>query len=105
MRVPFIESANADATVPLSWGQTEIWLMAQLETTLPIYNEAFTIYMNGPVDSLALEKALNEIVRRHKILRTAFTIKENDPVQIIQDGVEIKLAVADLRMVAEPDRE
>ncbi|HEY2973281.1 MAG TPA: amino acid adenylation domain-containing protein, partial [Pyrinomonadaceae bacterium] len=104
MRFPFIESANADATVPLSWGQSEIWLMAQLETTLPIYNEPFTIYMNGPVNSLALEKALNEIVRRHKILRTAFTIKESDPVQIIQDGVEIKLSVADLRMVAEPDR-
>jgi amino acid adenylation domain-containing protein len=105
VRPPLIETGDSDPTPPLSCGQTEIWLTTQLDPSLTVYNEAFTVYMNGPVDPLALEKALNAIIRRHEILRTAFIIEGVQPIQIIQDEVRLILSLADLGSLPESDRE
>jgi amino acid adenylation domain-containing protein len=104
MQPLLIETAERNPTAPLSWGQTEIWLTAQLDPRVPVYNEPFTVYMNGPVDAVALERALEEIVRRHEILRTAYIIKGDQVVQLTQAEVRLKLSIADLGMLPEPDR-
>src|SRR5205085_428585 len=50
----------------------------------------------GTLDLAALEKSLNEIIRRHEILRTNFVAAEGSAVQVIAPARTITIAVVDL---------
>jgi len=52
-----------------------------------------------------LESALNEILRRHEILRTTFSIAEGDALQIIAPSLDLNLPVVDLSDRSEITRE
>src|SRR5204862_5907941 len=41
-------------------------------------------------------RSLNEVVRRHEILRTRFALSGTDPIQVIEPRLEIALKVHDL---------
>lgn len=54
--------------------------------------------MEGPLDILALERSLSEIIQRHEIWRTSYDIKDGKLIQVIHPTPEkIELPVADLR--------
>jgi hypothetical protein len=52
----------------------------------------------------ALERAFNEIIRRHESLRTTFDSDEGQPIQLISPSLSLKVKVVDLQHVPEPDR-
>ncbi len=90
---------------PLSWGQMEIWFVTQLDPSVPIYNEPFTVYMKGPIEVAAVEKALLELVRRHAILRTGFVMEGGEPTQVVFSDARPTFTVADLETLSRSDRE
>jgi len=59
----------------------------------------------GKLNIPALEQSLNEIVRRHEILRTSFTVIDGQPVQVIAPTLSLKLPVVDLQDLPETQRE
>ena len=52
----------------------------------------------------ALRGALNELVRRHEVLRTRFGMQDGQPVQVIAPELTIALAIEDLRECAPDER-
>jgi amino acid adenylation domain-containing protein len=52
-----------------------------------------------------LERSLNEVVRRHEILRTTFHVVGGDPVQVVAKESPVRLPVIDLSTLAEHLRE
>ena len=52
----------------MSYGQEQLWVHSQFANDVPIYNDPITMYRYGPMDRAALEKALTEIVRRHRVV-------------------------------------
>src|SRR5436309_781330 len=62
--------------IPLSFAQERLWFLDQLEPGSAVYNVCQAVRMCGTLDVNALEKTLNEIVRRHEILRTNFVAAE-----------------------------
>ncbi|MES2695947.1 MAG: amino acid adenylation domain-containing protein, partial [Verrucomicrobiota bacterium] len=81
---PSIPRRSPEATdLPLSFAQERLWFLDQLEPGTPVYNLCQAVRMRGTLDLGALEKALNEIVRRHEILRTNFIAADGNPVQAI----------------------
>ena len=52
--------------------------------------------MTGELNVAALERSLNEIVRRHEILRTTFDVVDGQPVQIVSPSLHVPLVVVDL---------
>src|ERR1700704_6595569 len=70
--LPPISRRPASPVAPLSYGQQQIWLHAQMAPDLPLYNEPVTIHRKGPLDVNALEQSLSEIIRRHEAWRTTF---------------------------------
>jgi len=58
------------------------WVLHQLQPDIP-YNESILFRLTGKLNRVALEQSLNEIIRRHEILRTRFQVVEGQPVQII----------------------
>jgi hypothetical protein len=92
-------------SAPVSYGQQQVWLHAQMAPNLPLYNEPVTIHRIGPLDVPALERAFNEIVRRHEAWRTSFQTVDGQPVQVVHPPPYISLPVSDLRSLPEAVRE
>ncbi|MEO5960495.1 MAG: amino acid adenylation domain-containing protein [Opitutaceae bacterium] len=89
---PSIPRRETRDDTPLSFAQERLWFLDQLEPGSAVYNLFQAVRLRGALDLAVLERALNEIVRRHEILRTNFVASEGHAVQVIAD--ERKLAVA-----------
>ncbi len=95
------------SSAPLSFEQQQLWLLAQLIPDVPVYNEAVTVRVRlpGPLNVVALEQSLNEIIRRHEAWRTSFPIVNGQPVQMISPPSPLALPLVDLSHLPEPERE
>ena len=99
------KKANQPKTAPASFSQERMWLLQQLNPDSAALNLPLTLRMRGQLDQAALQRSLNEIVRRHETLRTAFVVVEGQPAQIITPSLNQPLQVVDLRDLAESNRE
>ena len=100
-----IPRRSQSGPAPLSFGQQQLWLLAQLMPDTPVYNECVTIHIPGPLDAAILEQSLNEIIRRHEAWRTSFPIVDGQPVQITHSTLTLTLPVVDLRHLPATERE
>ncbi|HEY2579905.1 MAG TPA: amino acid adenylation domain-containing protein [Streptosporangiaceae bacterium] len=69
---PPVRRARRDRPIPLSLPQERVWFFEQLSPGNLAYNFQATVALHGEVDVAVLQAALDEIVRRHEILRTGF---------------------------------
>lgn len=100
-----IPRLTEESPAPLSFGQQQLWLLAQLIPDSPVYTECVTIYLPGPLDVVVLERSYNEILRRHEAWRTSFPLIDGQPVQLVHPATPISLPVVDLRYLPETERE
>src|SRR5262249_18463013 len=56
----------------LSWSQQRLWFIAQLEQTSTAYHISTEARLRGQLAVDALQAALDALVMRHEVLRTAF---------------------------------
>jgi amino acid adenylation domain-containing protein len=103
-QTPPIQRVSRNQNLPLSWNQEQLWFLAQLEPDTPVYNEPCTIRFPGAININALEKALNEIIKRHESLRTHFITVDGEPVQVIAPPATFNLTVVDLRQLSQEER-
>ena len=82
--------------LPLSFAQERLWFLHQLEPDSAAYNIPTVTLIEGKLDLDAMERALNEVVKRHESLRTSFSIMNGHPVQLIAPALQVSLPVADL---------
>jgi hypothetical protein len=92
-----IQPVNRDVNLPLSFAQQRLWFLNQLEPNNTAYSLRSTLRLIGTLNIAALEKSLNEIVRRHEVLRTTFTVVDGQAVQVIAPTFTLKLSVIDLQ--------
>jgi amino acid adenylation domain-containing protein len=76
---------------PLSLMQQRVWLLEQLDPGLAVYNLPSAFRLKGELDIDALERAVNEIVRRHEPTRTTFHAEAGEPVQKILAELQVSL--------------
>jgi amino acid adenylation domain-containing protein len=103
--VPPLQPVPRDETLPLSFAQQRLWFLDQLDPGNPVYNIAAAVRIRGRLNVWALEQSLNEIVRRHEVLRTSFATVDGRPVQVIAPALMLALSVVDLRDRLESERE
>jgi NRPS condensation-like uncharacterized protein len=77
----------------LSFAQQRLWFLDQLEPDSAFYNVPLAIRLRGALNVTALERSVNEIVRRHEVLRTRFPLRDGQPVQVIEPPEVIALSV------------
>ena len=99
------KKANPPQTFPLSFGQQRLWFLDQLEPGSAVYNLLTVVRLRLPLNVLVMEKTLNEIVRRHQILRTTFVTVEGQPVQSIAASLDLSVSITDLSKRPERDRQ
>ncbi len=94
-----------EGPLPLSFAQQRLWFLDQLQPDSAVYNIPQPIRLKGELRVDALQQALDEIVRRHEVLRTTYPTIEDSPVQQINPPQAVALRVIDLRSLAQTDRE
>jgi amino acid adenylation domain-containing protein len=92
-----IAPVSRPKNLPLSFAQQRLWFIEQLEGGTAVYNIPAALHLNGTLNVTALQKALQEIARRHEVLRTRFTTVENSPVQVIYAEPQFTWLLVDLQ--------
>ncbi|MUG96209.1 amino acid adenylation domain-containing protein [Scytonema sp. UIC 10036] len=88
-----------DKSLPLSFAQQRLWFIHQLDPNTTAYNILAAVQMTGSLNVTALHESLNEVVRRHEALRTAFATVEGQPVQVIAPNLTVTLPLVDLQQL------
>ncbi|MGA9379337.1 MAG: amino acid adenylation domain-containing protein, partial [Phormidium sp.] len=102
---PAIVPASRDIDIPLSWAQERMWFLHQLESESDAYTIPVTMRLMGNLNPKALEQAFAQIVQRHELLRTRFQIKDNQPIQVIDQNITLTLAIVDLQNQPQPRKQ
>ena len=90
---------------PLSFAQQRLWFIAQLDPDNPAYNCMEALRMTGKLNVPLLEQVLNEVVRRHEVLRTTFELVADEPMQIVSSEIKLNPRVIDLQGLPTSERE
>ena len=90
--------------VPLSFAQERMWILNQLEPDNAFYNLSWALRISDFLDISALEKSFDAIRRRHEILRTTFSTKNEMPVQTIAPPSALPLPVIPLEDMQESEQ-
>lgn len=88
----------------LSFEQERLWFLNQLGGDNTVYNFPFAFWLNGSLNVIALEKSLNEIIKRHEILRSTYPCINSQPIQIITHNIDWKLLIVDLQQNSEAEQ-
>jgi amino acid adenylation domain-containing protein/non-ribosomal peptide synthase protein (TIGR01720 family) len=91
--IPAIEPVPRGADLLPSFAQERLWFLGQLEPDSPSYVVPLLARYVGALDVGALERALQEVVRRHELLRTTFVLVDGRPLLSVHDTLTISLPV------------
>ena len=70
---------------PTSFGQRQMWLLAEIDPGEPTYNITWALWLDGALDVSALQQAWDAAVARHEALRTTFRSESGVPIQVIEE--------------------
>ena len=85
--------------LPTSLSQERFWALDQTDLGCPVLNVAVRFLLEGRLRPELVERAFNEIVARHEVLRTTFTNGDGLPMQVISASLKIDVPLIDLRPV------
>jgi amino acid adenylation domain-containing protein/thioester reductase-like protein len=74
---------NELQSFPLSFTQEAIWFFEQLQPGSSLYNMPAAFRVTGRIDIGVTEQVVNEIVKRHEVIRAAFSDANGEPRQRI----------------------
>ncbi|MFF4016045.1 amino acid adenylation domain-containing protein [Streptomyces sp. NPDC001843] len=86
--LPVLTAVERSGDVPLSFAQQRLWFLHQVHGENPAYHIPYALRLAGRVDVPALEAALQDVIRRHEILRTLYIDRDGTPYQRILDPAD-----------------
>jgi NRPS condensation-like uncharacterized protein len=104
-QAPPLTKASRHEKLPLSFAQQRLWFLDRLLPNNALYNIPGRARLEGHLDLVVLEQVINEIVRRHEILRTRIEVEKGEPAQVIEEWEPRSLDVDDLTNLTEEERE
>jgi amino acid adenylation domain-containing protein len=102
---PEIRPRPCRDSAPLSFAQSQMWVIDQITPGNPAYNMPNGFRLHGPLDLTALENSFNEVIKRHEGLRTTFAVREGEPLQLIHPELKIRIEVTLLDHLTGEERE
>jgi hypothetical protein len=100
VRVP-----RENGVMPASTAQERLWKLQHALPELPYFNVLYALRLTSPCEVAVLERSINEIVRRHEILRTTLAVTDGRYVQVIAPQLIVTLATDDLRALPPSEKE
>jgi len=97
--------AESSRTAPLSFAQLMYWLLQQMDPLGYLHHQTRVVRIRGSFHAAILQRSLDEICRRHDVLRARIDPRADEPVQVIDPEGRVELQVEDLRSVPADTRE
>lgn len=94
--VEAIEPAARDGDLPLSFAQRRLWVIDQLEGGSRQYNMPLALRLDGEFSVTAFQQALDRLVARHEVLRTAIVSVAGEGRQRIHPPLTVPIQQLDL---------
>ncbi|EPL15141.1 condensation domain-containing protein, partial [Pseudomonas sp. CF161] len=91
-----IQRATESGPSELSFAQQRLWFLQQLAPQSSAYNLPRAIQLRGALDATVLQVALQHIIDKHDILKTAFLEIDGQPRQVVVPEARLRLALEDL---------
>jgi hypothetical protein len=93
---PKLERKSRPDRVPLAYAQEVFWRWEHAHPNTRLWIDTIALNLKGPIVLDALKRTLDELVRRHEVLRTAFPMIDGSPVQVVSASAPLALPVLDL---------
>ncbi|UCH92781.1 MAG: amino acid adenylation domain-containing protein [Candidatus Aminicenantes bacterium] len=77
---------------PLSSAQKRIYILQRMDPGCGVYNGSLVVVIEGRLNRDRLTRSFWELVNRHESLRTSFEWLEGEPVQRVQEKVELNIS-------------
>jgi NRPS condensation-like uncharacterized protein len=96
---------NIEDAYPLSMLQSGMLFHSEYAPESAVYQDVISYRVGLPFDKEALERAVEQTVERHEILRTSVDVTRfSEPLQIVHRKVQLPLEVIDLRSLGEHEQ-
>lgn len=82
--------------MPPSAAQRRMWFLWQLHPGTTAYNVGGGLRLRGPLDVAVLQLTINELIRRHEVLRTRFQQHDGVLAQHIDEPQPVRIDIEDL---------
>jgi amino acid adenylation domain-containing protein len=102
LALPPLSRVPRHSSLPLSPAQWRLWFLARLSPDSRAHSMFQALRLTGVLDVRALERSLDEVIRRHEVLRTTFPTVDGQPVQAIAPHAPFTLPVEDLSHLPRP---
>ena len=100
-----IPRSAREGWAPASIAQERLFELQHALPEVPFLNILYALRLTSSVDVAVLERSINEIVRRHEILRTTFDVEDGRHVQVIASQLTVPLRFEDLHGLPESKME
>lgn len=97
--------SRARPSFPMSYLQQGMWIMHQFDPGGISCGIPLMVRMDGDLQEDALHGAVNDLVNRHEILRTTFSMEDRNPIQRIHKEMKIPIPMVDLSTMPPAERE
>jgi amino acid adenylation domain-containing protein len=91
-------------TCPASIDQERLWFIDQLQPGNTAYNIFNASRIRGSLNVPIMERVINELIRRHEVLRTTLKSVDGLPMQVIAPELKITLTPVSLQHLPEEER-
>ena len=88
-----ITTTAREPLMPMSAAQERMWFWSEYAPNLALYNVPIAVRMEGTLDRRALQRALDQLLVRHEILRSRWVVINGTPQQRIVDDATWPLGV------------
>ncbi|MGV0106436.1 non-ribosomal peptide synthetase/type I polyketide synthase [Nostoc sp. DSM 114160] len=91
-----IPAITQQTSYPMSHGQRRLWALEFLDRNHNAYGMPSAYQFNGDLNIAAFENAFQHLIQRHEILRTTFTLINNEPRQVVHEQMNFAVTQIDL---------
>ncbi len=100
-----ITPVDRRARLPLSFSQQRLWFLWKLSPKSSAYNVPIVARVTGELDPRALSRALDDLVKRHEVLRTRYEEADGVPHQVVAEAAPVDLPLRDLSEFSAVERD
>ncbi|MEV5718555.1 condensation domain-containing protein [Amycolatopsis mediterranei] len=95
---PIVARGGDRSALPLSFAQERMWFFHRLQPASTMYNIVGAATLRGHTDPAVLQRCVDELVRRHEVLRSTFHLVDaGTSVQRVNPPGPVPMPVVDLR--------
>ena len=97
---------DVEDAYPMIQLQTGMFYYNELNPLSAVYHDVFSFHINSRFDGEKLERAVNQLVARHPVLRTSFHIAGySEPMQLVHRQVKVPFSVEDRRGLSSAEQQ